>query len=139
MTLSKLLAEIRNEYDKSYQQLKMYEHIPEVNNFLKRRSADLKEFEVLVSKYPLSMDVFNVQQYLRQQGVSHKFYGGICMNGAQYFKVTKKVKKLVEEAQILETLEENNNNYDKEFNYDSSFAIPDELNEEEFQLIFTEE
>ena len=86
MTLGNLLYEINTAYKKSVEQLEGYEHIPAVSDFLNRRKKDMDEFKKLVSGYLITDNILSVQADLRRRGVEAKFYGGICLKGADYFK-----------------------------------------------------
>ena len=102
-----LLYEIREQFSRTEEMLSQFDYIPEVCNFLKRREEDLKVFENIVSGYYQTVDVLSIIPDIRERGYSSKYYGGICLKGADYFKPSKKVIKLVnEEIEKIRAMEE---------------------------------
>lgn len=141
MTLGNLLYDIRDMYKKSESSLSEYRYIAEVESFLTRRLNDLKEFERLVAGYNLSDSVITIHLRLKERGVPVKFYG-ICMKGAGYFEIPKKIeKRIMEEQEELLAMyyaEKNDEamGLSDEGGFDKDFAIPDELTPEELEEKF---
>lgn len=141
MTLGNLLYNIRDMYKRSESSLSEYRHIAEVESFLTRRFDDLKEFERLVGGYNLSDSVITIHLRLKERGVPVKFYG-ICMKGAGYFEIPKKIEKRIMEEQeeilAMYYAEKNAEVRDSsdEGGFDKDYAIPDELTLEELEEKF---
>lgn len=141
MTLGNLLYDIRDMYKKSESSLSEYRYIAEVESFLTRRFDDLKEFERLVGGYNLSDSVINVHLRLKERGVPVKFYG-ICMKGAGYFEIPKKIEKRImeEQEELLAMYYAEKQAEEKDLNteggFDKYYAIPDELTSEELEEKF---
>lgn len=147
MTLGNLLYEINTAYKNSVEQLEEHRHIPEVDNFLNRRKKDIDDFKNLVSGYLITDNVLSVQADLRRRGVEAKFYGGICLKGAEYFKVTKSIEKVISEQElsdeeICELQKEyyltKENEEERQMSFDKDFAIFDELTPKEAEELLDE-
>lgn len=137
MILERLLHDVRNKFKEVSLELKPYESIPEVESFLKLRGDKLEEFERAVRGYRLTELTGIVLNSLRQRGFDYTIYG-ICQRGADYFEITKKVKKSISEFEdeLRQAAEQEKQ---EEFNFDKDYAIPDELTEEQLEEIFGNE
>lgn len=136
--LENLICDIEREYCKSYNEIKDFDYIEEVECFLSRRKKDLLTFKKLTSGYDASTSIALVVSDLKKNYHKYsKYYGGICLKGADYFKVTKKVKKAIEneikelQQQVYEKMEQKNL-----LTFDESFCIPDELDSDTMNKIF---
>lgn len=147
MTLGNLLYEINTAYKESCDKLEGYTHISEVNSFLQRRKQDIEDFKRMVSGYNVTANILSVQSDLRQKGVLPKFYGGICLKGGEYFKVTKSIEKLIKREELSDEefedilkqyyLDKADDKEEKQLSFDKDFAIFDELtSEEEAELLY---
>lgn len=130
--LSDLIRNVERQYRESYNQVKEFVYLEEVNNFLSRRKNDLLTFKKLTSGYSGLASVASVVADLKETYPNYsKYYGGICLKGADYFKVTKKVKKTIEneikewQKEVFETMET-----EALLTFDENFCIPDELDQE---------
>lgn len=138
MTLEELLCQIKSKFKSVSGELEPYREIPEVESFLIRRSDDFKEFEKAVRSYPLTELTGVVLNSLRERGFSYKIYG-ICRIGPEYFVVTKKVRKAIKEyeEELLRQAREEEKKQEK-LNFNSEYAIPDELTPEQLEEMFGE-
>lgn len=143
MTLSSLLYDIDEMFQRSKEYLEPYMYIYEVRNFIERRELDLERFKNIVAGYSLAENILTIQQDIRLRFPNEsKLFGGICLNGKEYFRVTKKVQKTIDDE--LESLQEQAYEemmrvVDEENEHDivdGSFAIPDELDEETFDELY---
>lgn len=130
--LGNLIYDIDRTYAESCDELAEFSYIPEVASFLKRRKSDLINFEKMTASFNRTMSVFEVKSRLEEilPRDRSKYFGGICLKGADYFKLTKKVRKAVNEeiAEIQrQAIEEEKEQY---LNFDKNFCIPDELDQE---------
>lgn len=136
--LSNLIYDIERQYRESYNEVKDFEYLEEVDKFLSRRKNDLLTFKKLTSGYNSLASVPTVIADLKDTYPNYsKYYGGICLKGADYFKVTKKVKKAIEN-EIKELQKEAFEAMEAEalLTFDENFCIPDELDSETMEEIY---
>ena len=128
MTLGQVIVEIRVAYQRAYESVQEYIYLDEVSSFISRRKKDLDEFERITACYSKAKDIVEIQQDLRERGFESKVYGGICLQKADYFSVTKKVQKAIKKE-----IEEQLYTEEKEpvVNYDKDYAIFDEFSNAE--------
>lgn len=139
MTLGSLICEIRKEYSKNREILESYLHISAVRDFVERRGEDLEDFERLVKGYEVDEDILQIHEMLKKRGVASKFYGGICLKGIDYFKIPNKIDKILETKIEREAFFWSDVSVDTQNNFDSDFAIPDELDAETFDEFYGSE
>lgn len=136
--LGNLLHNIEKQYYESYNELKDFKYIPVVESFLVRREKDLLTFKKITSGYSISSSVLSVKADLETRFPKNsKYYGGICLKGADYFKITKKVRKAVEEEidNLNEQAWETSSKEDMLY-FDKDYCIPDELDEKNTSIIY---
>lgn len=136
--LGNLICDIESEYHRSYNEVKDFTYLEEVDKFLSRRKKDLLTFKKLTSGYLRSVSIATVVADLKDTYPRYsKYYGGICLKGADYFKLTKKVKKAIDneinelQKQAYEALEQ-----ESLLTFDESFCIPDELDQDTMNKIY---
>lgn len=56
------------------------------------RKADYNEFKIAVNSYNLKTSIYAISAQLKQTGkYPHRIYGGICLNGEGYFKLSEQI------------------------------------------------
>ncbi len=141
INLGSLIHILEVQYRKTQEELEQYIYIPEVERFLKNRYVDLQEFKKLVRDYKCTDSVAYVQSQLKRKLPTNysKFYGGICLKQEDYFKISKKIAKIIEyeDACLQEQLlKEEKENLQETLNFDKNYCIPDELEDSQYMFLF---